>query len=116
MSRQESEAVSELKNLTGKAKLPYGSLALGTEGIRQGGVFVTRICPFVLPVLGSALTNISVLTPSAILTFEEAKQADVSNERMPPPTANNIMASIAELDKTGSRSALSTSTSFGNLA
>lgn len=33
--REESEKVSELKSMTGSAKLPYGTLALGAEGIKD---------------------------------------------------------------------------------
>lgn len=32
---EESERVSELKNITGSTKLPYGTLALGAEGIKD---------------------------------------------------------------------------------
>ena len=32
---EESEKVSELKNVSGSAKLPYGTLALGAEGIKD---------------------------------------------------------------------------------
>lgn len=32
---EESERVSELKNVTGTGKLPYGTLALGSEGIKE---------------------------------------------------------------------------------
>jgi hypothetical protein len=32
---EESERVSELKNVSGSAKLPYGALALGAEGIKD---------------------------------------------------------------------------------
>ena len=34
-SREESEKVSELKNMSGSTKLPYGTLALGAEGIKD---------------------------------------------------------------------------------
>ncbi|KAF9437549.1 3',5'-cyclic-nucleotide phosphodiesterase (PDEase) (3':5'-CNP) [Entomortierella beljakovae] len=53
--RNEAEAVSELKDLMGTTKLPYGSLALGAEGLRR-----------------------------AIHTFEDAKKSDMDNERLPP--------------------------------
>lgn len=32
---EESEKVSELKSISGSGKLPYGTLALGTEGIKD---------------------------------------------------------------------------------
>jgi serine/threonine-protein phosphatase 2B catalytic subunit len=35
ISREESEKVSELKSVLGSSKLPYGTLASGTEGIRD---------------------------------------------------------------------------------
>ncbi len=53
--REESEAVSELKNIRGTARLPSGSLANGADGIR-----------------------------TALVTFDEARQADVDNEHIPP--------------------------------
>ncbi|CAG8627030.1 22269_t:CDS:10, partial [Gigaspora margarita] len=53
--RKESESVMELKNVTGTGKLPYGTLALGAEGIKQ-----------------------------AITSFEEARRSDLENERLPP--------------------------------
>jgi hypothetical protein len=34
-NKEESEKVGELKSITGSAKLPYGTLALGTEGIKD---------------------------------------------------------------------------------
>ena len=35
-NREESERVMELKNVTGTGRLPYGTLALGAEGIKKG--------------------------------------------------------------------------------
>ncbi|KAG2367192.1 Metallo-dependent phosphatase-like protein [Suillus spraguei] len=53
--REESEKVSELKSISGSSKLPYGTLALGTEGIKD-----------------------------AISGFEDARKSDIENERLPP--------------------------------
>jgi len=53
--REESEKVSELKNVTGSSKLPYGTLASGAEGIRE-----------------------------AINGFDDARKSDIENERLPP--------------------------------
>jgi len=53
--REESEKVSELKNVTGSTKLPYGTLASGAEGIKD-----------------------------AIAGFDDARKSDIENERLPP--------------------------------
>ncbi|KAL4068789.1 Metallo-dependent phosphatase-like protein [Scleroderma yunnanense] len=55
--REESENVSELKSISATGKLPYGTLALGAEGIKK-----------------------------AILSFEDARRSDIENERLPPAT------------------------------
>ncbi|KAH8101895.1 serine/threonine protein phosphatase 2B [Cristinia sonorae] len=53
--REESEKVSELKSVSGSARLPYGTLALGAEGIKD-----------------------------AITGFDDARKSDIENERLPP--------------------------------
>ncbi|KAF9236002.1 serine threonine protein phosphatase 2B [Melanogaster broomeanus] len=53
--REESENVSELKNISATGKLPFGTLALGAEGIKK-----------------------------VISGFEEARKFDIENERLPP--------------------------------
>ncbi|KAK0566772.1 3',5'-cyclic-nucleotide phosphodiesterase (PDEase) (3':5'-CNP) [Tilletia horrida] len=53
--REEAERVSELKSASATGKLPYGTLALGSEGIKE------------------AITN-----------FDEARRVDIENERLPP--------------------------------
>ncbi len=58
--RQESEVVNELKNVMGVEVLPAGILMAGTEGIQN-----------------------------AIRGFEDAKMADIHNERLPPTTGES---------------------------
>lgn len=53
--RKERESIVELKNVMGVESLPAGTLALGSEGIKN-----------------------------AIDSFENAKKADEDNERLPP--------------------------------
>ncbi|GAA97647.1 uncharacterized protein L969DRAFT_87746 [Mixia osmundae IAM 14324] len=53
--REESEAVSELKSISGTSDLPYGTLANGAEGIKD-----------------------------AITGFDDARKSDIENERLPP--------------------------------
>ncbi|KAJ3556154.1 hypothetical protein NP233_g12043 [Leucocoprinus birnbaumii] len=53
--REESEKVSELKSVSASGKLPYGTLASGTEGLKE-----------------------------AIQGFEDARKSDIENERLPP--------------------------------
>ncbi|KAI8331621.1 Metallo-dependent phosphatase-like protein [Choanephora cucurbitarum] len=53
--RENSERITELKSLSPTGRLPLGTLASGAEGIK-----------------------------SAITSFEEAKKADIENERLPP--------------------------------
>ncbi|KAH9013603.1 Serine/threonine-protein phosphatase 2B catalytic subunit A1 [Lactarius hengduanensis] len=66
--REESERVSELKSISGSSRLPYGTLALGAEGIKN-----------------------------AIKTFDDARRSDIENERLPPveerpPASSNIVS------------------------
>lgn len=53
--REESEAVSELKSVTGEPKLPAGTLANGAENIKE-----------------------------SIASFGDARKSDIENERLPP--------------------------------
>ncbi|GAK62778.1 metallo-dependent phosphatase [Moesziomyces antarcticus] len=53
--REEAERVSELKSSQTSAKLPYGTLVLGSEGIKD-----------------------------AIANFDDARKVDIENERLPP--------------------------------
>ncbi|KAH9452608.1 hypothetical protein MJO28_008487 [Puccinia striiformis f. sp. tritici] len=55
--REEAEAVSELKSTTVQAKLPYGALANGAEGIKE-----------------------NILKAG----FDQARKSDIENEHLPP--------------------------------
>ncbi|KAI7860898.1 Metallo-dependent phosphatase-like protein [Circinella umbellata] len=68
--REHSEMVTELKNLSSTGRLPTGTLMLGSEGIRH-----------------------------AITTFEEAKQTDIQNERLPPNKSHQKAFEPAVLNK-----------------
>ena len=67
--RQEKESIMELKNVLGVTTLPPGTLADGVEGIKQGTICSVEF-PFKYVI--------------AIQSFEEAKKADLENERLPP--------------------------------
>lgn len=54
--REESESITELKSRMGVDRLPFAALALGGEGVK-----------------------------AAIMSFEQAKMADIENERLPNP-------------------------------
>ncbi|KAI9322612.1 calcineurin A [Dichotomocladium elegans] len=82
--REHSELVNELKNLSNTDRLPAGTLMLGSEGIRD-----------------------------KISSFEEARETDLENERLPPATATrrssqgDIKQQIAEQENSIERAASS---------
>jgi len=64
--REESERVSELKSISGSSRLPYGTLALGAEGIKN-----------------------------AIKSFDDARKSDIDNERLPPIEERSTSTSVS---------------------
>lgn len=75
--RENSERITELKSLSPSGRLPLGTLALGVEGIKSGNNFF-----FFLTVTISSFLLLFFYI--AITSFEEAKRADLENERLPP--------------------------------
>jgi serine/threonine-protein phosphatase 2B catalytic subunit len=71
--RENSERITELKSLSPSGRLPLGTLVLGAEGIKTGTTSVIKC--FIDP---------HHLFCIAITSFEEAKRADLENERLPP--------------------------------
>ncbi|RCI02995.1 3',5'-cyclic-nucleotide phosphodiesterase (PDEase) (3':5'-CNP) [Rhizopus stolonifer] len=59
--RENSELITELKNMSNTGRLPTGTLGLGAEGLKQ-----------------------------AITTFEEARRSDIENERLPPTSREKL--------------------------
>ena len=73
MCSEESEKVSELKSVSGTARLPYGTLALGAEGIKEAisgfdDAYVMTDVPHIL----------------SLTTFHLSRKSDIENERLPP--------------------------------
>ncbi|KAG9308175.1 Metallo-dependent phosphatase-like protein [Chiua virens] len=87
--REESENVSELKSHSSTGRLPYGTLVLGAEGIKQ-----------------------------AISSFEDARRSDIENERLPPapPAAEEKPVSSLSQSRGQSRSSSSTPTVMATMS
>lgn len=85
--REEAERVSELKSVAPAGKLPYGSLANGSEGIKE-----------------------------AITSFDDARKVDIENERLPPDLIDADDASMASIEGRTSGSSFDDLTSGGTPA
>jgi hypothetical protein len=48
LNSEESERVSELKSISGSSRLPYGTLALGAEGIKNAIKSFDDACVWIL--------------------------------------------------------------------
>lgn len=69
--------MGELKNITGSGKLPYGTLALGTEGIKDAiSGFDDAYVFFYLAVSRFSQAYMSMSSPR--------RKSDIENERLPP--------------------------------
>lgn len=84
--REEAERVSELKVASGTGKLPYGTLALGSEGIKN-----------------------------AIHNFDEARKVDIENERMPPQLFDVQSSGASPINSGGSTGSDSLASSTSDL-
>ncbi|KAF7369893.1 Serine/threonine-protein phosphatase [Mycena sanguinolenta] len=102
--REESEKVSELKSVSGSSKLPYGTLASGSEGIKNAITGFEDACvsfplpppmDFPFPMLALLLCHLTrpplplrlhsspsmLFTPLCLISF---RKSDIENERLPP--------------------------------
>ena len=71
--REESEKVSELKNMSGTARLPYGTLALGAEGIKEA-----------INSFDDAYVRFLYLHTFCLRRNHFRRRSDIENERLPP--------------------------------
>ncbi|CCO37863.1 protein phosphatase 3, catalytic subunit [Rhizoctonia solani AG-1 IB] len=91
--REESERVSELKNVSGTGKLQQGVLAAGAENIKD-----------------------------SIGSFDDARKSDIENERLPPELIDpaehfsNASTPAEELPQSMSTGFIPTHASTGSLA
>ena len=75
---EESERVSELKSISGSSRLPYGTLALGAEGIKDAiKTFDDACVPLIILLTGQKTDNYENLELCR-------RKSDIENERLPP--------------------------------
>lgn len=89
--REESESVSELKNVLGSTKLPAGALANGADGIKE------------------SITN-----------FTDARKSDIDNEHLPPdlidPEDFKPAGGLSEEDRSSINESINSAASPGTTA
>ena len=73
--------MSELKSISGSSRLPYGTLALGAEGIKDAiKTFDDACVPLIILLTGQKTDNAMIhenLEPCR-------RKSDIENERLPP--------------------------------
>jgi hypothetical protein len=84
--REESEKVSELKSVSGSNKLPYGTLALGSEGIKDAitGFEDAYVSTFILPntdLTASFLTDENRISRTSVSHPSYSTQKKVKHTR-----------------------------------
>ena len=88
--REESENVSELKSISSTGRLPYGTLALGAEGIKKAiSSFEDAYVYLHSPLLHLQTT----------LHTHNRRRSDIENERLPPappPAAEKSTTSLGQ--------------------
>lgn len=76
--REESEKVSELKSVSGSNKLPYGTLASGSEGIKDA---INGFDDAYVLLISSPLIYLNEIKRTPVLN---SRKSDIENERLPP--------------------------------
>lgn len=99
-NREESEKVSELKSVSGSSKLPYGTLASGSEGIKDAitgfdDAYVNHLMgqPTERPHMNvytdaSRISRTSVSLPSFLMPTQKKAKPLCPNPLPPPKIAN----------------------------
>ncbi len=122
--REESEKVSELKNVSGSTKLPYGTLASGTEGIKEAiqgfddayVVFELRqkkVEPLTLELVANPIskTNVYPLS-SSMLTLKRVKRLCRHNQQRRKKNSKNSPESTQTVSMQASKRSWSTPVHF----
>jgi hypothetical protein len=74
--------VSELKNISGSSKLPYGTLVLGAEGIKNAIKSFDDAYVFSTPPISPLAISSEV---GRCRSSRYRRKSDIENERLPPP-------------------------------
>lgn len=105
---EESEHVSELKNISGSSKLPYGTLVLGAEGIKNAIKSFDDAYVFPTPPISPLAISSEV---GRCRSSRYRRKSDIENERLPPPVGERPSASSSSSSTSASASIGSTGTS-----
>ena len=73
--------MSELKSISGSSRLPYGTLALGAEGIKNAIKSFDDAC-VAFPT--SSFTLYNFRDPQYRTCSRDRRKSDIDNERLPP--------------------------------
>jgi hypothetical protein len=75
--------VSELKSISGSSRLPYGTLALGAEGIKNAIKSFDDACVAFPPLYSTLYSSSSSISDFRTCLYHRRK-SDIDNERLPP--------------------------------
>ncbi|GLB39091.1 putative serine threonine-protein phosphatase [Lyophyllum shimeji] len=113
--REESEKVSELKSVSGSNKLPYGTLASGSEGIKEAiqGFDDARKSDIENERLPPELFDADSEEGKALMSSQPATPSDSMDSPPPPVSANGVTAGIEKAISSGKLSQISTTSPTG---
>ena len=84
--REESEKVSELKSVSGSNKLPYGTLALGSEGIKDAITGFEDACVSIHASAHNSISPSDILTDGSPISRMSVCRLNFSTQKRPKLT------------------------------